>query len=249
MHLCHCYTSIKAMTLNDKSSFLLKSYGYLWLFYISFGILIVFLNIWFPELTQNEYQQTEIMEMAKSHPFKLFVMACLFAPILEEMLFRTLIKPSHADLILFSCSWPVFIGSSFLPDSIHWLLRLLFTIIVIFTLYTILIQLIPAAHTVYLRKKLTQLVIPILIISSLLFGLVHISNYVIDFTINAALILLVTPQIIAGCILGWVKHHNTHIAWSMGLHFMNNVVPVAILVLTKAFASQDIVPASFIFYF
>lgn len=237
------------MTTNQKSSFLLKSYGYLWLLYISFGIIVAVLTHWFPELTNSEYTQTEIMEMAKSNPFKLFVLACLFAPIVEEMMFRTLIKPSHSDLVLFICSWPVFLSGKFFPDSIHWLVRLAFAMIVLFTLHTILKQLIPETHTVYLRKKLTQFTIPILIVSSLVFGLVHISNYVTDFTINVALLLLVIPQIIAGFMLGWVKHHNTHITWPMGLHFMNNVVPVVIIILTKSFSNLEITPATFLLYF
>lgn len=237
------------MTTDQKSSFLLKSYGYLWLLYIGFGLLIAALTHFFPELTNSEYQQNEILEMAQSHPFKLFVMACIFAPIVEEMMFRTLIKPSHSDLILFICSWPVFLGSRFLPESIHWLLRLTFAMIVLFTLHTILKQLIPENATAYLRKKLKQYIIPVLIVSSLVFGLVHISNYVTDFTINPALVILVIPQVIAGFVLGWVKHKNTHITWSMGLHFMNNIVPVMLIIFTSSLTPSDLEPAAFLFLF
>ncbi len=230
------------MTSNQKSSFLLKSYGYLWLWYIGFGILLGLLSNWFPDLINTEYKQTAIIEMAKSNPLQLFVLACVFAPIVEEMMFRTLINPSHSDLILFICSWFVFLSAPYLPATIHWLIKFGFSMVVLFVLHTMLKQLIPEELTSGIRKTLSQFVTPILIISAILFGLVHISNYVTDFTVNTSLLILVIPQIIAGFMLGWVKRTNTDITWSMGLHFMNNVVPVAIIIfgssLTNSIASH-----------
>ena len=232
--------------ISEKTTFLLKSYGNLWVLYIFFGIIIGVLSIWFPEILNKEYEQTAILDMAQNNPFKLFVMACIFAPIVEEMMFRTLIEPSHADLILFICAWPVFLGAGFLPESIHWAIRLGFSGVVLFTTYTIIKQLIPKEKTAYVRSQLSKYVLPILISSSILFGLVHISNYVTDFTINAALVLLVIPQIIAGFMLGWVKRNNTHITWPMGLHFMNNVVPVTIIILTKSVTEIDVTPVTYL---
>ncbi len=219
---------------SEKTTFLLKAYGNLWLLYILFGVIIGVLNIWFPEILNKEYEQTAILDMAQNNPIKLIIMACIFAPIVEEMMFRTLIEPSHSDLILFICSWPVFLGAGFLPESIHWAIRLGFSGVVLFTTYTILKQLIATEKTAYLRSQLSKYVLPILITSSLLFGLVHISNYVDSFTFNAALVLLVVPQVIAGFILGWVKKKNIDLVWPMILHFMNNIVPVSIIILSSS---------------
>ena len=222
------------MTTNDKTSFLLKSYGYLWLLYILFGLVIGILSIWFPDIINKDYEQTAILDMAENNPFQLFVLACIFAPIVEELMFRTLIKPSHSDLILFICAWPVFIGAGYLPESIHWLLRLAFSGVLLFSAHYILKQLIPEEKTAYVRSKLSKYVLPVFIVTAVTFGLVHISNYVDGFTFNLALVILVIPQIIAGIMLGWVKLKTREIGWPMLLHFMNNLVPVSIIILGNA---------------
>lgn len=172
--------------------------------------------------------------MAKNNPFQLFILACVFAPIVEEMMFRTLIKPSHSDLILFICAWPVFLGAGYLPESIHWLLRLAFSGIVLFTAHYILKQLITEEKTTYIRSNLSKYVLPVFIATAITFGLVHILNYVDGFTFNLALVILVIPQIIAGVMLGWVKLKTREIGWPMLLHFMNNIVPVSIIIMSNS---------------
>ncbi len=219
------------MTIQQKSSFLLKSYGNLWLLYIAFSILISIITYWFPNIIDSQYKQTDIIEMAKSNPFQLFMLACILAPIVEEMMFRTLIKPSHSDLILFVCSWIIFIGGAFFSNTLYWFLKFIFSLILLYSLHTILKQLIPEEQTVKLRNILSQFTLPILIISAIIFGLVHISNYVTDVTFNIHLLILVIPQIIAGFVLGIVKKKNKNLAWPIGLHFMNNIVPVTIIIL------------------
>lgn len=221
------------MTTPQKTAFLLKSYGNLWLLYIVLALILGVLSIWFPDIINKEYEQTAILEMAQTNPFQLFVMACVFAPIVEEMMFRTLIKPSHSDLILFLCSWPIFLGARYLPESIHWLIRLSFSGVLLFTAHYILKQLITTSATQCIRTKLSQFVIPVLIVTAFIFGLVHISNYIDGYGLNLALIILIIPQVIAGFILGWVKRRNKEIGWPMILHFMNNLVPVVILILTR----------------
>jgi membrane protease YdiL (CAAX protease family) len=221
------------MTTNEKSAVLIKFYGYLWLLYLSFGILLALITNWFPNLLNTEYEQTALLELAKSNPLQLFVLACIFAPIVEEMMFRTLIKPSHSDLILFICSWPVFLGAGYIPESIHWLLKLSFSGVLLFTTHYILKQLIPENNTILIRQKLSKYVLLVLVITSVIFGLVHISNYVTHFTFNIALFVLVVPQIIAGFMLGIVKQKTQDLRWSMGLHFMNNIVPVIIILFSS----------------
>lgn len=221
------------MTINEKSSYLLKAFGYLWLLYIGFGILIALITHWYPQLLNPEYEQTAIIEMAESNPIQLLLLACVFAPIVEEMMFRTLIKPSHSDLILFLCSWPVFLGTAYLPESINWLLRLAFTGVVLFTTHYILKQLIPKNSTAFIRQQLSVYFLPVLVITSIIFGLIHISNYVTEFTINISLLILVIPQIIAGFMLGIVKQKTKGLGWSMGLHFMNNIVPVVLVIFSS----------------
>ena len=234
----HCMIQEHLMSPNEKASLLLRTYGYLWLLYIVFGISIAILSKWYPELTNSEYKQTQIIEMAKSNPFHLLILACIFAPFVEEMMFRTLIAPSHSDLILFICSWPVFLGAGYLPEDIHWILRLAFSGVVLFSTYYILKQLIPEEVTTTIRNKLSQFVIPVLVLTAVVFGLVHISNYVTQFTFNITLVILIIPQVIAGFMLGWLKLKTKNLGWSIGLHFMNNIVPVMLIIFGNALSES-----------
>ncbi len=205
----------------------------MWGLYILFFILLAILSTRIPELKVNNYEDTSLNELLLNNPFKLFVLACIFAPIVEEMMFRTLIIPKHTDLILFICSWPVFIGLGFLPQDIHWGISLVFGATVIFVLFYILKHLIPESNTQQIRNFLYKYTTPILIIASIIFGLVHINNYVDNFIINAALISLIVPRIISGFMMGWIKIKNQGLIWSMGLHFMNNAFVVGIGILAS----------------
>lgn len=221
------------MTSSQKTRLLFIAYFKMWGFYILFFITMAILSIWIPELKDNGYEDTTLSEMLTNNPFKLFVLACIFAPIVEEMMFRTLIKPTHTDLILFICSWPVFLGLGFLPGDVHWGILLVFAAVVIFTLFYILKHLISEKITQRLRAFLHTYTTPMLIIVSIVFGLVHINNYVDNFVINIALIALIVPRVISGFMMGWIKIKNQGLIWSMGLHFMNNAFVVGLGILAS----------------
>lgn len=221
------------MTSTQKTRLLFKAFFKMWGLYILFFISLAVLSTWIPELNDNSYKDTSLSEMLTNSPFKLFVLACIFAPIVEEMMFRTLIKPTHTDLIFFISSWPVFIGLGLLPQDVHWGVSLIFAAVVIFVLYYILKHLITENATQRIRSFFHTYTIPILIIVSIIFGLVHINNYVDNFIINIALIALIVPRIISGFMMGWVKIKNQGLVWSMGLHFMNNAFVVGIGILAS----------------
>lgn len=149
-------------------------------------------------------------------------------------MFRTLIKPSHADIVLLLCSWPLFYLNRYIPVDVHWMIKLGFIAIFLFTLFTILRLLIPEERTSKLRGFLGKYYIIILIVSSLIFGLVHINNYVEGFVINAALIALIIPRIISGFMMGLIKVKNKNIGWSMGLHAMNNGFVIGLLLIARS---------------
>jgi membrane protease YdiL (CAAX protease family) len=93
--------------------------------------------------------------------------------------------------------------------------------------------LITETGTQRLRTFLDKRTTLVLIVASIVFGLVHINNYVDDFVINMALLMLIVPRIISGFMMGWIKIKNQGLIWSMGLHFMNNAFVVAVVVLTR----------------
>jgi len=173
----------------------------------------------------------------QDNPLKLFVLAVIFAPIIEEMMFRTLIKPSHADVILLLCSWPLFYSNKFIPTDVHWAVKLGFIAVFLFTIFTILKQLIPEKSTLKIRNFLSRHSTVVLIVSSLLFGMVHINNYVDTFVLNAALIALIIPRIISGFMMGLLKIKNKNIVWPMALHAMNNGFVIIILIISRTTTS------------
>ena len=168
----------------------------------------------------------------QDNPLKLFVLAVIFAPIIEEMMFRTLIKPSHADVILLLCSWPLFYSNKFIPTDVHWAVKLGFIAV-----FTILKQLIPEQSTLKIRNFLSRHSTVVLVVSSLLFGMVHINNYVDTFVLNAALIALIIPRIISGFMMGLLKIKNENIVWPMALHAMNNGFVIIILIISRTTTS------------
>ncbi len=221
------------MTSSQKTRLLFITYARLWGLYILFFLVMGILSIWLPELKDNDYEQTAITELLQNNHLKLFVLACIFAPVVEEMMFRTLIVPSHTDIILFISSWPVFIGLRFLPKDVHWVVLMAFGAIVLFTLYYILKQLIPPIRTQRIQTFLHKHTLVVLIGASLIFGLVHINNYVDTFTLNFALFMLIIPRILSGYMMGWIKIKNQGLIWAMGLHFLNNAFVVAIGILAS----------------
>ncbi|MGB3774749.1 MAG: CPBP family intramembrane glutamic endopeptidase [Leeuwenhoekiella sp.] len=173
-------------------------------------------------MNTSTYEQTFIKEMLNESPFRAFMMIVLVAPIIEEMMFRTLINPSHTEIVLFLIIWPVFFLLRFIPMNVHWGLKIGFTAIFIFSVTYICQQLIPKEATAGLRSWLLKNNLIFWILTSFIFGFVHVNNYVEHFTLNLALFLLILPRILAGLMLGWVKIKNQNLYWAMALHAMNN---------------------------
>lgn len=223
-------------TAPQKTNTLIRYYFRLLGLYVIFFVALSVLSHYIPELLSEKYEQTFLQELLAEKPLQLFILAVVFAPIIEEMMFRTLIQPSHSDIILLLCSWPVFYLNGYIPKDVYWLLKLLFIAVFLFVVFYILRELIPKHKTERFRHFLHLNYKSVLVVSSLIFGLVHINNYVDDFVINAALIALIIPRVLAGFMMGLIKIKNKHIGWSMGLHAINNGVVIGILIIAKTHA-------------
>lgn len=210
------------MNLPTKLVILLRSFFYLVGLYLIYGLLSTVLHNLFPNLDTASYEQGFIMEMLTENPLRALIMIVVVAPVMEEMMFRSLLKPSHMELVLFIVIWPVFFLLRFVPLDVNWGLKLAFTGVFLFAVVYITQQLIPPEHTLSIRNWLCRYQSLIWIITSLVFGFVHITNYVDHFTINLALFLLILPRILAGFMIGWVKINNKDLPWAMALHAMNN---------------------------
>lgn len=194
----------------------------LFILYVGYSMILGILNGLFPNLANHSYSQDFIGRLITDHPFKAFVTIVIMAPLLEEMMFRTVVRPSHADIILFMSAWPVVFLVGFIPADVHWALKMIFTFIFLVTVFYILVQLIPAPSTVTTRRFLKKWKWSMALLSSLVFGFVHIANYVEGFVINIPLVLLIFPRILAGLMLGWIKIRNGSLPWPMALHAVNN---------------------------
>lgn len=162
------------------------------------------------------------MELLTNKPVKAFFTIVVMAPIIEEMMFRSLVRPTHLDIVLFMSVWPVIFLVNFVPLDVHWAMKFAFTTLFLFAVAYIFAQLIPAEKTFKLRCWLKKYKYLVLIVSALIFGFVHISNYVEGFMLNLPLFLLIFPRILAGFMLGWIKIRNGALPWAMALHAMNN---------------------------
>ncbi|WP_051907753.1 type II CAAX prenyl endopeptidase Rce1 family protein [Flavimarina sp. Hel_I_48] len=210
------------MNLPEKFVILLRSTFYLLGLYFIYGFISSLLHTIFPELDTATYEQGFIMEMLTENPFRALIMIVVVAPVTEEMMFRSLLRPSHTELVLFIAIWPVFFLLRFIPLDVYWGLKLAFAAIFLFCVVYISRQVIPPQRTLRIRNWLISHQIWIWIITSLVFGFVHITNYVDHFTINLALFLLIMPRILAGFMIGWVKINNKKLQWAMALHAINN---------------------------
>ncbi|WP_161555232.1 CPBP family intramembrane glutamic endopeptidase [Dokdonia sinensis] len=215
---------------NTKLKRLFSFYFKLWGLYILFAIAFGILATYYPEFKNEDYEQTFLKKLLDESPLQLFVLAVIFAPIIEEMMFRTLIRPSHNDLMLFITAWPIFYVNRFIPVDVHWVVKIVFIAVFLFTVYYLLIQGIPERKTLRLRNFLERQAWAVLVITSLIFGLVHINNYVDEFAVDLALFMLIVPRILSGWMMGLLKLRNKHLIWSIALHALNNGVVVLIMI-------------------
>ncbi|WP_128760588.1 CPBP family intramembrane glutamic endopeptidase [Leeuwenhoekiella aestuarii] len=217
------------MTSKYKQHHFTKSLSLLLLLYAIYALAILIINTIYPEIELASYKQSSLMSFIKESPLQAFLMILVVGPVLEEMLFRSLLKPSHYDLAYFVSSWPVFIASQYIPNEINPFLRIIFLVILLASMIYIVSQLIPPLKARRIRAWLSKYVSVIWCISSLIFGLFHITNYVTDFIFNIPLLILIMPRVFAGFAFGYLKIKNQKLEWSIALHIINNLIPLLVI--------------------
>lgn len=185
-------------------------------------MLLTILHSWFPGLDLQQYQQEGLTGMMKEHPFKFFFLAAIAAPILEESIFRSLLNPSVSDIKLFICALLYIAGLAFVPEKGYWILRYSLIFISIALFYYALGELIPAKHFENICNFLSKYYLTIWILGAIVFGMVHVFNYVEGLYFDLVLLILIFPRIIAGFFFGKIKIENRGILWPVLLHSMNN---------------------------
>lgn len=222
-------------TQNTKKGFilLLKAYFWIWVSYIAFFVLLGYLKQLFPEIPIEKYQQSELQDLIANSPLKLIILAAVMAPIFEELMFRSLIKPTHPEILLFLSAIVSFVFGIFAAPFGNWILRSILMFVILSASYYLLQEVISENKTQKIREFLSKYVWAVLISTSIIFGVVHINNYVDSFTMNLALFLLVVPRIIIGFIAGRLKWQSGAMLWPILLHFLNNAFVIVIALLGK----------------
>ncbi|SEM26148.1 CAAX protease self-immunity [Aquimarina amphilecti] len=208
---------------------LLVSYFRLFGLYILFFICVALLQSIFPYLDLEKYSQDGIFEILKENKLKAFLAMVVFAPFIEELMFRTLLKPKTTDLLLFLTSWSLFIITLFITLEFEWYYRYLLSIALVTVLFFTYKKIISIS---FLEKAVTYLNnyrSITLQVTSIIFGFLHIFNYVDSFRIDSILFLLIVPRIIAGHMFGKIKIENNHMIWPILLHSINNGVVFLII--------------------
>lgn len=208
---------------------MLRNYAYMMGSYFLFFLILGILSSSFPSLDLTKYRQTDLFRMLDESPLKFAFMAVIVAPILEEGVFRSLIKPSKTEILIFICSIIGLSATYFMPTEGHWILKLGLIILSLIIIFLLLNSAINVEFLKKLQNWLNRNYKWLWLITSLLFGLVHIGNYVDSFQINIILILLIIPRIIAGFFFGKIKIENKSLIWPIIMHAMNNGIIVFFL--------------------
>lgn len=220
----------------QRLKLLLKVYLWVWLFYFLFFAAVQYVSQWF-DLNPESYQQTRLLEMLQKQPFQLVVAAVIIAPIFEELMFRALIKPTHPEILLFLSGWISFLSMYFSAGIGHWALRFLLMVSLFVLLYYVLQEIISAEKTEGIRRFLHQYVYVVLFVTSVIFGLAHIYNYVDAFLLNIALFVIVVPRIVLGAFAGWLKLKTGAMLWPILLHFLNNAFVILMMLWATYFST------------
>lgn len=197
--------------------------------YFIFFFLLGIFNLFVLELDFDKYQQIEILEILNENPWKFAFLAIVAAPIIEESIFRSLLKPSKSTLRIFICSILYMIGIVIIPEEAHWSLRYLLLFGSMAFLYYALGELIGENLYRKICFYFHRYYMAIWIGGAILFGFVHIFNYVDSFQMDLALFVMIFPRIIAGYFFGKVKLENKNLIWPILLHSMNNSLVIILL--------------------
>ena len=161
-----------------------------------------------------------------NNPLVFFILAVIIAPIIEECLFRSLIKPSQNEILVFICSWILFISLPFIPAKANLILKYSLLLLSVFIIFLFLKSIIPEKKMKKMQYYLHKYYRLIWMLSALIFGYVHVWNYVSGFEFNFILFILIFPRIIAGYFFGRLKVQNQQLYWPILLHAMNNGIVV-----------------------
>lgn len=220
---------MQLLKLSPKTRNLFRNYWLMLGTYFLFFFLLGFLTTVIPSIDLEKYQQTELFNFMNESPLAFVIMAVVIAPILEESLFRSLVKPSLTEIYIFICAVLSFAALAFIPAEANAILKYSLVVLSAFLLLLFFLALKPARFLRKFRVFLYRNYVIFWIITAILFGLVHVWNYIEGWQFDIILLILIFPRIIAGYFFGKIKIENQSLIWPIYLHAMNNAVVVFFL--------------------
>jgi len=223
----HCNLNVLIENnLGVKVKNLLRNFALMILCYFLFFIALRFLDVFIFDLDLEKYEQMEILKILEENPLKFIFLAAIAAPIIEESIFRSILKPTATSLKIFVCAILYIFGLILIPEDAHWALKYILLFGVLSFIYYGLGELIPKTYYRQACYWLHRYYLIIWILGAIIFGFVHIYNYVDTFQIDLVLFLMIFPRIIAGFFFGKVKLENKGMIWPILLHSMNNSIVI-----------------------
>jgi len=116
-----------------------------------------------------------------------------------------------------------------IPQEVNWMIKYGFLLLFFILSFIFLREFIPRSWQKTICRILSRYYKVIWIITAVVFGMVHIFNYVEGFELNFVLVLLVFPRIIAGYFFGKIKVENKGLVWPIAMHAMNNALVFIVL--------------------
>ena len=216
-------------SLESQVKNLFRNFALMILCYFLFFIVLRVLDVFIFDLDFTKYEQIEIMEILKESPLKFIFLAAIAAPVIEESIFRSILKPSTNNLKIFICAILYLAGTILIPAEAHWALKYLLLFGSLGLVYYALGQLISEKNFKRICFYLHRYYFIIWIAGAILFGFVHIFNYVDTFKLDLVLLMMIIPRIIAGFFFGKIKLENKSLLWPILLHSMNNSMVLVFL--------------------
>lgn len=154
----------------------------------------------------------------------IFLLSVVAAPIIEEVISRLYLRPTKLNIRIYLGVIIFLIVWLSIKEHIYFLCILPF----LFGISVLIYKKTKTKHLKVYRWYLKHFKV-IFYLSSLIFGLVHISNYQIpNCTMYLILPLIVAPQIFAGCVLGFIRM-KYGIIFSILLHSCFNLLAFSLL--------------------
>jgi membrane protease YdiL (CAAX protease family) len=156
--------------------------------------------------------------------FKIFIAGTILGPIVEEISFRLILKPSYKNFIFLTFFFILLSAITLIRQKISYLIVFLTLGVISFIIW---------GNKVYL-KKIQILFLKrfsyVFYISCFLFGMVHITNYTpLNYKVILIFPILILSQIIGGAFFGYIRM-KFGIVYSILFHSIFNFPPFLILV-------------------